>query len=101
MWNIIAVSHLVLPTPLSPTRTTFTTSCLDSMARGQDCCQHLRTAAESVSQLAGVTGVTNQRPVAATPTHPSQVGGTLLARRLSHSTRVVLSSYFIKSSLMT
>ena len=98
MWNILEVSHLVLPTPLSPTRTTFTTSCLDSMARGQDCCQHLRTAAESVSQLAGVT---NQRPVAATPIHPSQVGGTLLARRLSHSTRVVLSSYVIKSSLMT
>ena len=71
MWNIIAVSHLVFPTPLSPTRTTFTTSCLESMARGQDCCQHLRTAAESVSQLAGVT---NQRPVAATPTVPVRWG---------------------------
>ena len=71
MWNILEVSHLVLPTPLSPTRTTFTTSCLDSMASVQDCCHHLRTAAESVSQLAGVT---NQRPVAATPTVPVRWG---------------------------
>ena len=77
MWNIIAVSHLVFPTPLSPTRTTFTTSCLDSITSHQDfpsedTAEQLRP--ESAGRSVGATNQYQDQLRTAVTATPAKIG---------------------------